>query len=139
MARLIFSFLVIILFCSCNRLEKKLSGGWLIERVYYNNRPVKYDLYTNSFDLNKDNTCSNLPISPVNENQAGVESGTWKSYIIKGESYLQINTKNQIFNRKFRIIDFREESDYKKYGYLLKMTIVADSVKIICAKVPTYR
>ena len=131
-------FLFLLVFCACNKIEEKLIGGWLIEKVYYNNKPVIYDLYTNSFDLNKDGSCSNLPISSTNESQPNVEEGTWKSYIGNDESYLQIKTKNIVFNRKFKILDFRKEQDYKKQGYLLKMTLVADRIKMICSKVPLY-
>ena len=138
MSKTIFIFLIVILFSGCNGLKEKLIGGWLIEKVYYNNKPVIYDLYSNGFDLNKDNSCSNLPISSVNESQPDLENGTWESYLQNGESYLQIRTKNKIFNRKFKILGFRKELDYKLHGYLLKMTLVADSMKMICAKVPIY-
>jgi hypothetical protein len=127
-----FLILMTILYTACNKFKNELTGGWLIENVYYNNKPVIYDLYTNSFDLNEDNTCNNLPISSINESQPGVETGTWKSYVEKGESYIQIKSKNKIFNRKFRILDLRSE------GNLIKMTIASDSVKLICSKVPIY-
>jgi len=127
--------LIFIALVSCNKVESALQGGWLIEKVYYNNKPVIYDLYSNSFDLKKDNTCW-LPSSAMNENQAGVETGTWESYSIDTISYLKIKSVNKIFNRTFRVLNFRKEMDNKKYGYLLKMTLVADSLKMICEKVP---
>src|ERR1035437_8956270 len=94
--------LILLLFLTslvaCNKLESTLQGGWLIEKAYYNNKPVRYDLYSNGFNLNKDRTCW-LPMSAVNENQPDVEKGSWEAYTKDTLSYLKIKTVNKIFNR----------------------------------------
>jgi hypothetical protein len=128
-------FFTLISLLACNKLKSTLQGDWLIEKVYYNNKPVIYDLYSNGFNLNKDHTCW-LPMSAVNENQPDVEKGSWETYTKDTVSYLKIQTVNKVFNRTFRVLNFRKELDYKKYGYLLKMTLIADSLRIECAKVP---
>lgn len=33
------TLLLILSLISCNKLENKLQGGWLIEKAYYNNKP----------------------------------------------------------------------------------------------------
>jgi len=134
---ILISILSSTLLFSCNKLENTLQGGWNIEKVYYHNKPVVYDLYTTRFDLSSNNTCE-LPISisSLDENKLDGEKGLWKAYTSNNVSYLQIQTKNKIFCRKFRILNIREEPAYLNKGELLKMTLIADSIKIKCAKVP---
>jgi hypothetical protein len=137
MKRKLILLLLLASLTSCNKLESNLRGGWEIEKVYYHNKPVIYDLYTNRLDFNKDHTCR-LPVtaSALDENKLGGEKGSWEAYTKDNISYLKIKSENKIFNRTFRVLNFRKELDNIQYGYLLKMTLIADSLKMECAKVP---
>lgn len=133
MKRLIFVFILAgISFISCERgNHKKIIGAWVIDQAYYNNEPVIWDLYHNSIDLNGNHTCELPPISSRNP---GEEFGQWELSNDNDYDYLKINTENRIFNRTFKIHDLREVKDSVSWGFLMKMTLTADSLKLDCTK-----
>lgn len=61
MIKNIILFLAFVILVSCNPLENKLEGGWVVDQAYYNDEPVIWDLYGNAIILNKNNTCD-LPM-----------------------------------------------------------------------------
>jgi hypothetical protein len=125
----IMSFTII----SCNHLEKQLQDGWTIDQAYYNDEPVIWNLYNNYLGLNRDYTCS-LP--RINIDAAAEDIGKWKYFQQNDKLYLQISTENWIFNRTFEIRDLRKVGD-PRMGYLMKMTLISDSLKLDCTK-PLY-
>ncbi len=126
-------FLVFIILVSCNPLENKLEGSWAVDQAYYNDEPVIWDLYSNVIILHENNTCD-LPMIDWEDRHTSKEKGTWNVYKKEGKPYLNINTPNKIFNRTFEIYNLREVRDSVSWGYLMKMTLAADSLKMDCTK-----
>lgn len=130
--------LIILFAClfliSCNTLEDKLEGGWVVDQAYYHDEPVRWDLYGNGLGLREDNTCKLPPINMRSKRTPEEEKGTWKAFEENGKTYLQINTENWIFDRTFEVINLRKVQDTVSFGYLMKMTLTADSLKMDCTK-----
>ncbi len=133
MKKILIFTIIIFTLASCNELEKKVQGGWVVDQAYYHDEPVLWDLYSNGIGLNKDNKC-NLPISDWADRHTDREKGTWKVSKKNGTPYLKINTTNKIFNRTFEIHNLRKVQDTVSWGYLMKMTLTADSIKLDCTK-----
>lgn len=125
--------LLIIIMCSCNVSDTKMQGGWLIESAYYRNKPVRYDLLSNSFELNNDHSCW-LPVPPGTELHTANENGMWSTYKSHDTLYLRIETINKIFNRTFSVTNYRVVDDNLKGGMITKATLVSDSLKFECYK-----
>jgi hypothetical protein len=126
--------LLSVSFYSCqSNLEKQLKGGWVVDSAFYNNNPVVWDLYSNGFDLNSDFSCE-LPIGDRNDRHSDKETGTWLTFSKNGIKVLSIETSNKIFNRTFEITRLTRIRDKESYGYLLKMTLESDSLKLDCTK-----
>jgi len=130
--------LIILLAClfliSCNQLENKLEGTWAIDQAYYHDEPVRWDLYTNALGLNENNTCNLPPINSRPKRTPNEEKGTWQAFEEKDKAYLEIDTENRIFDRTFEVHNLRKVQDSVSLGYLMKMTLVADSLKLDCTK-----
>lgn len=125
-------FLTLSVF-ACNPLEKKLEGGWVVDQAYYHNEPVLWDLYSNGFDLKPDHSC-HLPIDNWDDRNTVKQTGIWTAFEEKGKIYLRIKTENRIFNREFEVTNLRKVQDTVSFGYLMKITIQADSLKMDCTK-----
>jgi hypothetical protein len=76
--------LVPVILLSCNSSDKKLSGGWVVNKAYYNNKPITWNLFTNSFELYKDHSCF-LPPGEVNQRNTDFEKGIWSTYEKNGD------------------------------------------------------
>ena len=126
-------FLTCILCAACNSLEEKLEGTWAIDQAYYHNEPVTWDLYSNAIGLKENNACS-LPIGDWIDRHTDKENGIWKAFKKNGKAYLQINTENRIFDRTFEVHNLKKVRDSVSWGYLMKMTLIADSLKMDCTK-----
>ena len=134
----IFILITISIFIvSCNRVEKEVQGGWVIDQAYYYDEPVIWDLYGNGMSLRKDKTCHLPAISEFHERTPEEETGTWKVFKKDNISYLEIKTHNWIFNRTFEIQNLRKVQDSISWGYLMKMTLMSDSLKLDCTR-PIY-
>ena len=127
-------FLTCFLCAACNSLEEKLEGGWVVDQAYYHDEPVRWDLYTNAFDLNEDYTCELPPINRRSERTLEEQRGTWETFQKNDSTYLQIKTENRIFDRTFRVQNLRKVRESVSWGYLIKMTLIADSLKMDCTK-----
>ena len=136
MRKTILTFIIIgVLVTSCkDNIENELSGSWVVEQAYYNDEVVQWDLYTNAIQLNKDKTCDLPPIHSREERTLNEGKGIWEALEKQGNSYLQIKTENWIFNRTFEIHNLRKVRDNKSFGFLMKMTLTADSLKLDCTK-----
>jgi hypothetical protein len=128
-------FLILSIPLACNYSDKKLTGGWVIDKAYYFDKPVVYNLFTNSFELYKDHTCF-LPISEITQRNSDYEKGTWNSYEIHDTLYLKITSVNKIFNRVFKVDNYRLIDDPVSTGILTKATLSSDSLKFECTKAP---
>lgn len=134
MKRLFFIFITLILFISsCNELENQIQGEWVVDKAYYNEKPLVWNLYTNGFDLKEDNTCF-LPVSESSHRHTEKETGTWSIIHKTGKTYIQISTTNELFNRTFKVVNLEKVRDTVSWGFLLKMTLTADSLKMDCTK-----
>lgn len=127
---IIFTYFIV----SCNDIEKQIQGSWVVDQAYYDDEPVLWDLYTNSFDLKDNNICDLPPINRFSERSSEEVIGTWVTFKENGKSYIKINSTNSIFNRTFQIHNLRKVQDTVSWGYLLKMTISSDSLKMDCTK-----
>lgn len=125
---------VLILLVSCNPLENKLQGGWVVDQAYYNDEPVRWDLYSNGFDLKEDNTCILPPINTRLNRSLEEERGTWEAFEKDTTTYLIIETENWLFNRTFVVRNLRKTQDSVSRGNLMKMTLIVDSLKMDCTK-----
>lgn len=105
----------------------------MVDQAYYHNEPLIWNLYSNGFDLKKDNTCI-LPISDFSHRHTDKETGTWRAFKKNNKSFIEINTTNDIFNRTFEVKKLRKVQDTVSWGYLMKMTLIADSLKLDCTK-----
>ena len=131
---LIILLIPIILF-ACNSSDKKLSGGWVVDKAYYNNKPITWNLFTNSFELYKDHSCF-LPAGEVNQRNTDFEKGIWSTYEKNGYLFLKIKTINTIFNRTFKVSNYRTVRDSVSFGMLTRANLSSDSLKLICTKAP---
>lgn len=112
-----------------------MQGGWVIDKAYYHNRHVAYNLLTNSFDLSKDHSCI-LPALQVSERHSDYEKGVWNAYEQNDTIYLHIKTINTIFNRTFKVSNYRTVTDSVSFGQLTKATLSSDSLRFECTKAP---
>lgn len=119
---------------ACNPLERKLEGTWAIDQAYYNDESVDWDLYTNALGINKNKTCDLPPIHPKSERIANEDKGVWTAFEENGKTYLKIETENWIFNRVFEVHNLSKVQDPISLGYLMKMTLSADSLKLDCTR-----
>ncbi len=127
----LFCFIICCLsLISCNGLEKKVQGCWVIDQAYYNGEPIIWDLYGNGLGLEKDKKC-NLPLITGNNDEG---TGTWRVFKKGKVSYLEIKPNNNwIFNRTFEIQNLKLVGN-DRTGYLMKMTLVSDSLKLDCTR-----
>lgn len=135
MRQLFSTILIIMAMCSCNVSDTKMRGGWLVESAYYHDVPVRYDLLSNSFELNNDHGCW-LPVAPGTELHTADESGRWSTYKSNDTLYLRIETTNKIFNRTFSVTNYRVVDDKMKGGMITRATLASDSLKFECYKAP---
>jgi hypothetical protein len=125
-------WLIVAMFYSCSKPENKLNGLWQIETAYYHNQPVKYDLSPRVFDLKDDRRCD-LPVSDAMTNDSLCSIGLWSTYERADATYLNIKTKNTIFNRKFKISNYHIIENHGSSK--TTMTLSADSLKIDCSRI----
>lgn len=123
------SFIYLFIY-GCTSYKNQVVGNWHINDVYYHNEPVVYDLPGNYFNLLDNNVCR-LP-TQYNEQNTAKEHGQWTYYKKDGISYLNVVTENELFNRTYTIINLEKKQDMESYGYYYEMTLVADSLKMIC-------
>jgi hypothetical protein len=124
-------FLIGIL--SCDSLDNEIAGSWVIDNLNYSNIDADGNLYSNGFNLRDDHTCD-LPIWNWSDRHSPVEKGKWKVYHENDKTYLEISSINSLFNRNFEITNLSKVLDSASFGYLLKMTLVADSLRMECTR-----
>lgn len=112
-----------------------MQGGWAIDKAYYHNKRINYNLYTNYFELYKNHTCF-LPIYKNDQLRTNYEKGIWDVYQKNDTIYLHIKTINIFFNRTFKVSNYRTVTDSISFGQLIKATLSCDSLKLECTKAP---
>jgi len=122
----------VILF-GCNSLKEQLAGGWVVDQAYYHDEPVRWGFYSNGISLNDDQTCQ-LPIDNWDDRHSSREKGTWDAFRKNGNFYIKINSENEVLNNTFLIQDLRKIKDPVSLGYLLKMSLSVDSLRMDCTK-----
>lgn len=131
-------YLIIVFFASmqfsCNSLKKEIQGTWAIDQAYYHEQPVLWDLCTNTLHFEQNNNCELPPIHIFDEREELESVGIWEVNKEKNIIYLKISTKNEIFNRTFKIHNLRKVRDSVSWGYFLKMSLTSDSLKLDCTK-----
>lgn len=120
---------------ACNISDKKMEGGWVVDKAYFNNKSVTWNLSTNSFELYKDHTCF-LPIGELNQRNTPFEKGIWSAYEKNDSLFLKIKTINTVFNRTFKVSNYRNVRDSVSFGILTKATLSSDSLRLACTKAP---
>lgn len=120
-------------FFACENVEKKINGSWIIEQAYIYNAPVIWNLTLNCFLIENNYNCI-LPVADVSLFDSEERVGTWKVLKEKKKYYLVIDTKNELFNRKFEIQNLRKGKDERTGGYFVKMSLAADSIKFDCMR-----
>ncbi len=130
---LILIYIVGFLLAACNNLNSKLEGHWVVSQAYYHNKPVMWDLYGNGFSLKDDKVCS-LPTGAYAKEDKTMNKGEWILLKENKKIFLKITTSNFLFNRTFEIKNLRTEIDEISKGYLLKMILESDSLKLDCVK-----
>ena len=133
MKKTLILILIVFSLTACNKLEKQIEGDWAIDQAYINDEPVIWDLFHNGLFLEKDKTCK-LPIIDYTYRGSNQEKGTWTVFKENGGRYLQISSENTLFSRVFEVQDLYEVMDERSWGYLLKMTLVSDTLKFDCTK-----
>jgi hypothetical protein len=122
-----------LLNCVSKSEKEKYVGLWLVDKAYIHDEVAIWNLFSNSFELYKDFTCS-LPIADVNDRHTSKEHGEWRIIVDNDTEMLEIRSTNEVFNRTFQILDFRQEEEPINKGIHTKMTLVADSIKFECTK-----
>jgi len=130
---LVFVLMGIYLSSCRNELDKKIEGVWVIDQAYYHDNAVVWNLYSNGLILKNDYSCD-LPISNANDRNTEKENGIWSISEKDGNKCLVIETSNELFCRTYRIDKLERVQDKVSLGLLLKMTLVADSLKLDCTK-----
>ena len=128
-------FVIILVFTACGKLERQMHGNWIVTQAYYHNEPVIWDLYHHCMDLREDNKCDLPPINDFKNRTEEEQIGVWRLVNKDNKAYLQIETENWIFNRTFEIHNLRKVQDTVNWGYLMKMTLTSDSLKLDCTRV----
>jgi hypothetical protein len=135
MLKVIYIIQLLIVTCildSCIKVEEDISGYWVVEEAYINKKPFIWEFMDNSIILNSDSTCQ-IPFKEDDFFNNEFRTGKWKFYEVDGKMFLQIISKNDFFGRKFQIRNLRNENEVS-YGYYKKMTLVDDSLEILCVK-----
>lgn len=125
--------IVSLILNGCSGMDEKIQGGWVVDKAFYNDQRVVWNLYSNGFSLKSDNTCS-LPISDWSHRNSAYETGSWKFFKKNGKCFIEINTINEVFNRTFEIQEFKKTQDTVSLGFLYKMTLASDSLRLKCTK-----
>jgi hypothetical protein len=123
--------LITMLCVSCNSLDRDLSGDWVIDYVQVQEVPGALNLYSNGFSLNEDHSCY-LPIADWADRHTEKQRGKWRIFSQSDSVFLQIETKNHLFNRTFLVEDLRKEKDPVSGGDLTRMKLIADSLILEC-------
>ncbi|RFZ85502.1 hypothetical protein DYU05_07860 [Mucilaginibacter terrenus] len=106
---------------SCNSSDNKLSGGWVVDKAYYNNKAVTWNLLTNSIKLYNNHTCL-LPIPYEKSEVKNYDQGKWTAYEQNDTLFLQIKTINIIFNRTLKFLIIGQSETALALVCLLKLT-----------------
>ena len=130
--------LILIAFIGCERFDDKIEGFWSVEQAYYHNVPAVWNLPYNAFELNSDKTALFPHMAIDYSDDIREDTGRWEIQRIGGVNFLEIETNNWLFNRNFQIVNLRVEQDSIGFGYFLKMSIQADSLRIDCKKIITH-
>lgn len=129
-----FATLILLTLTACNTLEKEIQGGWVVDQAYYNNEPLIWNMYGNGVNFKQDNTCILPAINDLQTRTKEEREGKWDVSKKDDKSYLKITTSNEVFNRTFEIHNLRKVQDSVSWGHLMKMTLIADSLKLECTK-----
>ena len=92
--------LCVTIFSCQSETEKKISGVWCINKIYYNNNNIKFNFYSNILSFKDDHTCR-FP-STINGEDI---SGKWGVKKINDSIYVQIHSNKQEFEGSF-ILEF---------------------------------
>lgn len=131
----ILSILSTLLLFGCNNLisDEKFKGEWDINKVYYlKEANISQRLVLPALLLDKDHSCF-LPVSLPMLGDSIYNKGTWSVYVKDDLMYINIKSKNHIFNKSFQIISY-ENAQEISYGHQSKMTLLSDSLKIVFTK-----
>lgn len=130
-----FTIFIILSFCffACNDFEKQLKGMWVVEQAYIYNEPVGWNLHSNCFHIEDNYNCT-LPVANLNLINSNERVGSWKLVLEKKKYYLVIDSKNELFNRKFEVQNLRKVKDQRTGGFYFKMSLAADSIKFDCMR-----
>jgi hypothetical protein len=118
----------IVLTSACDDYKKKIQGDWAIDEL-----EASFSIKTNGLNLRKDKTCE-LPMVNISDRHTDKEIGTWQVFQKEGKSYLQIKTSNTFFNRTYEVTNLHKVQDTVSWGFLLKMTLISDNLKMHCTK-----
>jgi hypothetical protein len=129
MKKVIYSFLMFCTISCSNSLEQDLTGSWEINNTYWNNKKFDSELLSNSLSFSRNYQCG-LPIQDINERKTGGDSGRWKLMNINENNFLEIESNNLFFNRKFIIERFNKQKDIQTGYKFIEMTLISDSLKI---------
>lgn len=120
---------LLIIFTGCNDHYRTVQGGWSVIEL----RAAPYQMLNNGFVLKKDKTCI-LPLLSLKDRHTSREVGTWEYIRKRSISYIAIETDHPVFDRTFEVVNISRYQDTISYGYILRMTLVADSIKMVCER-----
>ncbi|MBL7936169.1 MAG: hypothetical protein JNM51_10235 [Bacteroidia bacterium] len=126
--------LVLISIASCeSKVEKDIIGTWIIDDIYFYNKPIRDSLLANAFVLKKDKTCE-LPIIDIKDNHTIKEKGEWSVSEKKGKYSLTIRSTNNLFNGIYNIDTIAKIKDASN-GIIFKLKISNNQLEIFCSKI----
>ncbi len=100
---LVFSAALLIL-TSCQKIEKKIQGNWIIEEATYQNQDILDILRYNVLSIEMNGTCKTPVIKKENSFS---RDAIWNIEKKDGRHYLIINSDIPTWNQKFQI-SFKE-------------------------------
>jgi hypothetical protein len=113
---------------SCNDMEEKVIGHWVIKEF-----DGSHPILTSGLGIKENYTCV-LPLTNVNDRHTNKENGKWE-VIKKGEdNYLNITTDNELFNDSYRIKVWERVLDENSQAYGIRMILESDRTTIVLTK-----
>ncbi len=125
------SFLLLISGCDNKIIDQiTVTSGWVIYEFDAN-----FQIQTPGLSFEKDHTC-HLPMVEDNDYIEKKTQGRWELIKKDTKKYIKITTSNPNFNNiEFEIQSIETIQDPETLGYLGKMVLESDSIKITCYRV----
>lgn len=126
-------FLLCVGTSSCTSINDQIVGHWSIEEFYDNGDDLMGTYYSNGIEFKEGGTCI-FPFDDWDDKNTEMTLGQWKVLKMRGDYFIKIETKKEIFNGLFKISSLGEVYYPDRGASLIKITLRSENVTIKCAK-----